>query len=87
MDYNLFLPNESVIDNDVFSIHTTPKLEGFSIDVLKDINDKRQKKLSFFSITVFRKIQINLYDEKGNFVIKKHKNIMGTIYHIILLNI
>lgn len=68
MDYNLFLPNAPVIDKDAFSIHTTTKLVNFSSDVLKGISEKRQEILSFFGIDDFRKVQINLYDDKDDFV-------------------
>lgn len=68
MDYELYLPNKPIIDNNNFSIHTTPKLENFSKDVFKYINEKRPEILNFFGLNDFRKVQINLYDEKDEFI-------------------
>lgn len=41
MDYELFLPSEIIVDNDYFSIHTTPNLESFSKEIFKYICEKR----------------------------------------------
>lgn len=68
MEYNLFLPNESIIQNDDFSIYCNTILCEVAKDILKVLSEKSTDILDFFEIKKTRHIQINLYNEHDTFI-------------------
>lgn len=64
----LVLPSTPKVENDDFVIYASDTLAGLSIDVLKELRENKKRILSFFGLSSYRKIEVNLYDNQDNFI-------------------
>lgn len=64
MKYELFLPSKPHMENESFVLYASDTLKDFGEDAMKYILHHRDSILDFFGLENFRRVQINLYDDK-----------------------